>query len=111
MNDNRKSFEHLVFEIFKNEQTFDKTHYQLMRSFDLMNRKVKSFKSMTLKTQYDICNTACLMAMGASLRQLRMIEILSRNKPVNDIERDYCPEYGFKEPNPLIIKEDGMLNK
>lgn len=107
--DNRKAFEHLVFEIFKNEVAYDKTHHQLMRGFDLMNKKVKTFKSMSLSIQYDIVNTACLMAMGSSLRQLRTVEILRKNKPVHDIERDFCPEYGFNEPNILPINKQKLL--
>lgn len=110
MTGNRKSFEHLVFEIFKNEVAYDKTHYQLMRAYDIMYIKVKQFKSMTLNTQYDIVNTACIMAMGSSLRQLRVIEILRKNKPVHDIERDYSPEYGYKEPELLHIKQQKLLD-
>lgn len=109
MKGTRKSFEHLVFEIFKNEATFDKTKHQLLRSYDLMTKRVSSFKNMPLKEQYDICNTACLMAMGASLRQLRQVEILRRNKPIHDIEREYCPEFGFEEPKLLSITEVKLL--
>lgn len=111
MKGNRKSFEHLVFNIFKNENEYDKTHYQLMRTYDLMNIKVKAFKKMSLETQYDICNIACIMAMGSSLRQLRVIEILRKNKPVHDIERDYCPEYGFKEIERLQLKSTPLLKQ
>ncbi len=106
---NRKSFEHLVFEIFKNEPTYDKTAHQLLRAYDLMFKKVKPFKNMTLNNQYDICNTACLMAMGSSLRALRTVEILTRNKPVHEIEKDYCPEWGFNEPKTLIIRKQKPL--
>lgn len=109
MKGTRRGFEHLVFEIFKNEETYDKTSHQLMRAYDLMSKKVKSFKNMTLSNQYDICNTACLMAMGSSLRQLRTIEILRKNKPVHDIERDYSPEYGFNEPDKLLLHEIKLL--
>lgn len=105
MKGTRIGFEHLVFEIFKDEKEYNKTRHQLLRGYDIMTAKVKTFKNMTLAIQFDIVNTACLMAMGASLRQLRTIEVLTRNKPVRDIERDYCPEFGYKEPELLNICE------
>jgi hypothetical protein len=109
MKGTRKSFEHLVFEIFKDDVSFDKAKHQLLRAYDLMTEKVKSFKNMSLKNQYDICSIACLMAMGSSLRQLRKIEILRTNKPVHDIEKKYSPEYGFTEPTTLNIAERKLL--
>lgn len=108
MND-RKQFEYFVFEVFKNENEFDRTNHQLLRAYDLMSKKVKGFSKMKLSTKYEICNTACLMAMGSSLRQLRQIEALTKNKPVHDIERDYSPEYGYKEPDRLELKERKLL--
>lgn len=105
----RKIFENVVFEVFKNEQEYDKTHYQLMRAYDIYSKKVKGFIKLSPELQYSIVNTACIMAMGSSLRQLRTIEILTRNKPVHDIERDYSPEYGYVEPSKLTIKETKKL--
>lgn len=104
-------FEHLIFELFKEETHYDKTRHQLLRAYELMQKKVKKFKNFDLSTQYEICNTACLMAMGSSLRVLRTTEILTRNKPVNDIERDYSPEYGFVEPKKIELQQIKQLKQ
>lgn len=109
--DKRKIFENVVFEIFKNEDAYDKANYQLMRAYDIYCKKVKAFNSFSVSVQYDIVSTACLMSMGSAMRQLRTIEILRTNKPVRDIERDYCPEFGYEKPEQLSITAQKLINK
>lgn len=81
----------------------DKVSHQMSRAYDVFSGSVDYFTAMGTRTQYQLCFTACLIHLGGCYKTLREIEIILTNKPVAEVEKNYCIEYGFQEPKVIDI--------
>ncbi len=99
----RKLFKDILFELFKEDENFDKMEFRFLKVFDIYIKKVKSFKNMSAVTQYFICETALFISLGEGSSVLREVGGIFRKKEPSWIEQKYSSEYGYNDPNKINI--------
>ncbi len=104
----RKLFGDVVENLFLLENTYDKMRYTLLKAWDIFFERVPTFKKMDAKTQFYICEAACLISMGASSNGIRNARILT-NPPPSETEINFYLEFGFEKPTQIELNTKLMI--
>jgi len=99
----RKLFQDVLFELFKEADNCDRVMYQFMRAYDMFSNDVKGFAKMSTTNQYYICETAARISIATSSRIMREVSIFRNKNNISETEKKYSLEYGYVDPELLNI--------
>ena len=92
----------LIFKQYGQHSGFDKLEYRMLREHTMLS-KHKSFKRLSVKSQFDILVTVELMIIHRETASIRRDMPISGKQDTSELIFD--PEYNFKEKEQIDITE------